>query len=128
VRWERFQGWVVPGLAYLGRTTDVTAQVVEGGAATTATSIDAMALAIAEQFVSVEPASQVTLVASAAVDNAFVGTALVDVIGLGDDSLGGLRLAVTADGSAMDGDEFELTSVLQTLLCSRGVASDSLCI
>lgn len=129
VRWETFQGWVEPMAAYLGSDLDVTLQVVGDAdpAQLVALSIDDLALATAEQFLSTEPSSRVVLVSPADVADNLEGTAIVDVIGLGDDSLAGFRLLVSGDGSATQGAEFELRSVHQISLCTRGVTPDGLC-
>ena len=55
-----------------------------------------------------------------------LGEITIDVIGLADDSLGGLRLHVFGQ-PAETGEAFSLAAVESTTLCMRGV-SDELCV
>ena len=133
MRWDRFQGWVLPGVAYRGLDTDITNQVIDGSVAgpPTAASMTDLALLVAEQFLTAEPSAEAVLVASTGDD--IIGhttvdrTAIVDVVGLGDDSVAGFRLLVSGDASAGQATQIELTSVHQISLCWRGVSPEGLC-
>ena len=56
-----------------------------------------------------------------------LGEVTYDVIGLGDDSIGGWRLHVFGTPSA-SGEGFLLKTLEATTLCTRGVTTDGLCI
>jgi hypothetical protein len=54
-----------------------------------------------------------------------VGEVTVDVVGIGDDSVGGERLKVFAEPGA---GGFTVRSVEATTFCRRGVTGDGLCV
>ena len=56
-----------------------------------------------------------------------VGEIGVDVIGIGDDSVGGERLQIFAEPGS-DRESFTVRSVEATTFCSRGVTQESLCV
>ena len=71
-----------------------------------------------------EPAAEI----SGAIGNVVVfggdpGEVTFDIVGLGDDSVGGYRLHIFAN-PAEEGDGFVLKSVERTTLCSRGVTGE----
>ena len=53
-----------------------------------------------------------------------LGEIAVDVIGLGDDSVGGYRLRIFAEEGP---DTFTVRTVERTTFCSRGAGDDGLC-
>lgn len=120
-------GWANASfLAYLGDTTDVTAEVMADlGADRTAATIQALGLAVAETRASTDPASDIVVVDGPTIGD--LGEVTIDVIGLGDDSLYGLRLHVFGQPLETDAG-FDLKSVEQTVLCGRGVSDDGRCV
>lgn len=119
-------GWAnVAFLAYLGPTDDVTAEVVDdlGDAVTAETMLD-LGRAVARARASTDPASTITVVDGPTVGD--LGEVTLDVIGLGDDALSGVRLGVF--GQPLEsGEGFELKSVEQTSLCARGGSETDPC-
>jgi hypothetical protein len=55
-----------------------------------------------------------------------LGEVTYDVVGLGDDALGGVRIHIFGDPA--EGEGFILSSVERTFICSRGVTDDGFCI
>ena len=119
-------GWAGSSfLAYLGRTTDQTASMVELlGETPEAATIADLGLIVAEALASDEPPARIVMSGSPSVGD--LGEVTYDVVGLGDDSLRGFRLRVFGWPSE-SGEGFVLASVEQTLLCGRGV-SGGLCV
>jgi hypothetical protein len=127
VDYEGSKGWVnMRYLAYLGTTDDITSQVISemGGRAEAATMAE-LGKMVAEALSSEEPPSDIVEVVEASFGD--LGEVTFDVVGLGDDSVRGLRLHVFGDAS--DGG-FTLRTVEQTVLCdpSRGVDADGFCV
>jgi hypothetical protein len=56
-----------------------------------------------------------------------LGEVTYDVVGLADDALFGVRLHVFGD-PAEGGEGFVLSNIERTLICSRGVTDDGLCL
>jgi len=84
-----------------------------------------LGLAVARTRASTDPRSDIVVVARPTSGD--LGEVVIDVIGLGDDSVVGLRLRVF--GQPIDTDAgFELRSVEETVLCGRGVSSDGICV
>jgi len=125
VEYEGQRGWVnLRFIAYLGDTTDVTADVVSNlGERPVAGTMLELGLIVAETFVSEEPRSD--LVVSAAPTVGDLGEVTYDVVGLGDDAVRGVRLHVF--GQPVDGG-FSLDAVEMTTLCGRGADSDGFCL
>lgn len=117
-------GWVNGSFVqYLGQVDDVTSSVIaEVGSTPREATMPELGLVVAEQLASTDPPSQITMTTEASVGD--LGEVTYDVVGLGDDSIGGLRLHVFG---TPDGSSFVLKSVEQTSLCQRGVA-DGLCL
>lgn len=119
-------GWAsITFLAYLGDTDDITARLVNDLQETprAETMLD-LGLIVAEALASVEPPSRIVMSAAPTVGD--LGEVTYDVIGLGDDSLYGVRLHVF--GTPDEGGEgFVLKAVERTQLCGRGI-SDDLCL
>jgi hypothetical protein len=105
-----------------GQVTDETATLYPTPAdRPTAPTMEELADTVAGRSSSEEPPSEVTIVDGPTVGD--VGEVTVDVIGLGDDSVGGVRLQIIAEPS---GGSFTVRTVTQTVLCARGV-TDGLC-
>lgn len=117
-------GWVGSSfVAYAGDTIDDTAQVVAVlGEIPVAETMADLGQLVAEALASDDPPSRIVM--SVAPTGGDLGEVTYDVIGLGDDSVAGLRLHVF--GAPQD-DGFSLETVETTLLCGRGV-SDGLCV
>ena len=112
------QGWASGAfLLHRGGIVDITDQVVERlGEVPESGSLITLGLTVAEAMASDAPPSSVEQPAAVVVGA--VGEMIVDVVGLGDDSVGGFRLRVVA--SDVDGT-WVLDRVEATLLCLRGV-------
>lgn len=108
-----------------GRTHDVTSQVLaQSSRRPRAETMRKLGRMVAETRASEAPRSSITVVAAPTAGD--VAEITIDVIGLGDDSVGGERLKIFAEPDR-DGGGFTLRSVEATLLCSRGVTDDGLC-
>lgn len=118
-------GWVSARfIAYLGQTDDATAEVVADlGGIPTADSMEELGQTVAETQATSDPVSSIVLVQEPS--TADVPDVVYDVVGLGDDSVRGLRLRVF--GQPTNGG-FSLMSVERTLLCDRGVTAGGLCV
>jgi hypothetical protein len=128
VEGEGVEGWV--GSAFMGRigaTIDFTAQVIElnGNAGMGAETMVDLGNRVADLLKSEEPASRIVVSVAATVGD--LGEITLDIVGLGDDALAGYRIHVFGE-PAEAGDGFLLDSVEATLLCSRGVSEDGLCV
>lgn len=114
-------GWSnISFLAYLGDTDDITARLVNdlGETPRAETMLD-LGLIVAEALASLEPPSRIVMSAAPTVGD--LGEVTYDVIGLGDDSLHGVRLQVF--GTPDEGGEgFVLKAVERTQLCARGIS------
>jgi hypothetical protein len=121
---DEVEGWVNSSyVQYLGGVDDATSLVVDRtGSIPRAATMPQLGLIVAEQFASTEPPSRVTMTVPASLGS--LGEVTYDVVGLGDDSIGGFRLHVFG---TPDGNGFVLKSVERTVLCLRGV-SDGLCV
>lgn len=117
-------GWVDGAhVQHLGDVDDVTSRVIELlGSTPVAATMQELGLVVARGLASADPESRITMTVDASVGD--LGEVTYDVLGLGDDAIGGLRLHVFGTPSA---DGFVLKSVEQTTLCLRGVA-DGLCL
>jgi hypothetical protein len=117
-------GWV--SLAFVGvrdGTEDWTARTTERLSGTpTAASMQELGATVARSFASSDPPS--TVVMSAAPSGTDPAEVTYDVVGLGDDSVRAVRLAVS--GRAGSGG-FTLTSVRATQICARGTSAGELC-
>ncbi len=124
VRADGTTGWVsLAFVGYEGITDDATAATIdELGGRITADSMSELGALVAIAWASQDPASDVVEVVDATVGD--LGEVTYDVIGLGDDSVLGFRLAVF--GEPVDGG-FSLRTVERTTICGRGVDADGLC-
>lgn len=117
-------GWVnLSYVAYEGSTDDLTSAVVdELGGIPSAQSMTELGRIVAGTLASVDPESDIVLVVAETIGD--LGEVTYDVIGLGDDSVYGIRAHVFGEPA---GDGFSLKSVEGTNLCGRGVTEDGLC-
>lgn len=124
---ESVIGWVSSAfVGYLGLTDDATAEVIESlGETPGAETMLDLGLIVAEAISSDEPPSRIVMSVAPTVGD--LGEVTYDVVGLGDDALGGVRLHVFGDPTE-GGEAFVLSNVERTLICSRGVTDDSFCI
>lgn len=107
-----------------GLVDDVTTQLypTPGDRPEAETLVD-LARAVADDVASVDPRSVVTIVEGPTVGD--LGEVTVDVIGIGDDSVGGYRLHIFAEEGP---DVFTVRTVEQTTMCSRGADATGLCL
>ena len=119
-------GWAnVSFLSHLGATDDITSRIApSGGELPRAETMLQLGRALAEDAAADAPEPRIVVVDGPTVGD--LGEITVDVLGLADDALGGVRLHVfaTPDDS---GESFTLKTVEQTLLCTRGVAEEGAC-
>jgi len=118
-------GWVSARfVGFIGGTDDVTSTVVADlGGIPVAATMPALADMVANVLKSEEPPSTITVLEPATVGD--VGEITIDIIGLGDDAVLGLRVVVIAEPTE---DGFSLKAVEATALCGRGVTVDGLCV
>ena len=124
---EGVTGWVSSAfVGYLGLTDDATAEVIEilGETPGAETMLD-LGLIVAEAMSSEEPPSRIVMSVAPTVGD--LGEVTYDVVGLGDDALGGVRLHVFGD-PAESGEGFVLSNVERTFICSRGATDDGFCL
>jgi hypothetical protein len=124
---EGVTGWVSSAfIGYLGLTDDATAEVIEtlGETPGAETMLD-LGLIVAEAMGSDEPPSRIVMSVAPSVGD--LGEVTYDVVGFGDDALGGVRLHVFGD-PAEGGESFVLSNVERTFICSRGVTDDGFCL
>lgn len=79
-------------------------------------SLEALGHDVADAYASIDPSSRVVVVDGPNLDD--LSTITIDVLGLGDDSVGGYRVAVYAE--SFDAG-FRVRTVEATTLCTRGV-------
>lgn len=118
-------GWVHLGfVAYEGLTEDLTAYVVDQmGERPSAPSMVELGQMVSALFASEDPESDVVKVVDEKVGN--LGEVTFDVIGLGDDSVWGVRLHLF--GEPFEGG-FALRNLEVTYLCGRGVTEEGICV
>ena len=124
---EGLTGWVSSSfVGYLGLTDDTTAEVIEAlGETPGAETMMDLGLIVAEAMSSDEPPSRIVMSEAPKVGD--LGEVTYDVVGFGDDALGGVRLHVFGD-PAEGGEGFVLSNVERTFICSRGVTDDGFCV
>ena len=120
-------GWVSSAfVGQLGLTDDATAEVIEAmGETPGAETMLDLGLIVAEAMASDEPPSRIVMSVAPVVGD--LGEVTYDVVGLGDDAFGGVRLHVFGD-PAEGGEGFVLSNVERTFICSRGVTDDGFCL
>lgn len=120
VRWQDRQGWIdQAGAAYLGTPVDQSVTVAGTLTASTYATPGELIAAVGQQY------TATPIVVEQLVD-ASVGTAVttIDVMKQGVGQRG-IRLTVTA--TADGPDAWRLSEVLETPMCSRGVAPEGTC-
>jgi hypothetical protein len=124
---EEGTGWANTAfLAHPGATDDVTSQLYPATEdRPRAETMLELGQTVGEAVASDEPPSTITVVDGPTVGD--LGEITVDVIGLGDDALRGLRLHVFAQPDE-GGETFTVRTVEQTFHCTRGVTDDGLCL
>ncbi|HEY7824973.1 MAG TPA: SH3 domain-containing protein, partial [Acidimicrobiia bacterium] len=125
VDYEGTVGWVHMGfIGFEGMVTDETSHVVaELGERPVESTMTDLAEVVADVFDSdSEPESDIVQVTP--VTTGDLAEVTYDVIGLGDDSVGGSRLHIFAEETD---DGFSLRSVEVTTICLRGVDEDRIC-
>lgn len=125
VEFDGVIGWVnLRFIAYEGLTDDLTAFVTDQlGEGPSAASMTELGEIVAELFVSEEPESRVIKVVEETVGD--LGEVSFDVVGLGDDSVRGVRLHVFGEPFQ---DGFALRNLEVTYLCGRGVTDEGICV
>lgn len=124
---EDVTGWVSSAfVGYLGLTDDATAELIEAlGETPEAETMLDLGLIVAEAMSSDEPPSRIVMSVAPVVGD--LGEVTYDVVGFGDDALGGVRLHIFGD-PAEGGEGFVLSNVERTYICSRGVTDDGFCL
>lgn len=127
VVYEDTVGWVnLSFLAFIGATSDVTAAILDqlGGSLEAATMTE-LGAEVAAAAASDDPPSDIVVVVDETVGD--LGEITYDVIGLGDDSVAGVRLHIFGEPTT---GGFSLRTVEMTALCQpvRGVDDDGLCV
>lgn len=117
-------GWANSSFfAFPGPTDDITARLLEAaGERPSAPTLEELAIDVAALVASEDPPSRIVI--SDGPDVGDLGEVTVDVVGLGDDAVVGLRLVVFA---TEEGDGFSLRTVEATDLCGRGVGLEDGC-
>ncbi|HEY6628442.1 MAG TPA: hypothetical protein VI193_05640 [Acidimicrobiia bacterium] len=125
VDYSGLTGWVnLRFIAYLGATSDVTADVVSSlGETPVAPTMPELGLLVAEHLVADNPDASFVMSGPATVGD--LGEVTYDIVGFGDDSVRGTRIHVF--GEPVD-DGFALNAVEATPFCSRGVTPDGVCL
>jgi hypothetical protein len=124
VEYDGTIGWVnLSFVGYLGDTFDATSAIVdELGELPSAPTMLELGESVAGVLGSEEPPSE--LVVTVAPRDGDPGEVTIDVIGLGDDAVRGLRAHVFG---SPDNGGFVLDTVEVTSLCGRGVTDDGAC-
>jgi hypothetical protein len=119
-------GWAIQQfLSRLGGVDDLTSLVVgELGETPVAETMSDLGLIVANTFAYVDGGSDVVVSVAPTVGD--LGEVTYDVIGLGDDSVGGYRLHIFGQPTDSGGG-FSLMAVEATAMCQRGV-SGGLCV
>lgn len=128
IEWQNVEGWVGSGfMARIGATIDFTSEVIElnGNAGMGAETMTDLGNRVADLLKSEEPTSRIVVSVAPTVGD--LGEITLDIVRLGDDALAGYRIHVFGEPAEV-GEGFLLDSVEATLLCSRGVSEDGLCV
>ncbi len=111
------KGWVNEAfVGFLGVTRDIDLSTVDVVPAATA---EGFGFSLAETFASTDPVSTIALVDIADT------VVTLDVLGLGDDALKGLRLTVAT--TEID-EGFTISGLQEQAICSRGLTTDLKCV
>lgn len=119
-------GWANSSfMAYLGPVDDATARYIAnafGGQTPSAPSMLELGMLVADTAKSEDPASRITVTVAPTLGD--LGEVTIDVVGLGDDAVVGVRLHVFGQPST---EGFALKSIEEQLMCGRGITEDGLC-
>ena len=125
VRAGDIQGWIQPNVAYRGPAQNITDQMARDFAVQGPfESAEVAARAVADQIGADQGASEIIVVSTTEIETPPSATVTVDLLDLGDDSVAGFRLIVTSREST----GWQPESIIQAVLCARGVRGDGLCI
>lgn len=117
-------GWVGSSfVAYLGAPDDVTDDYLTDFPEPEAATVTELAEIITSEFTATDPPSRI--VQTAAPTTGDLHEITVDVLGLADDSIAGLRLHIFATPNEPSG--VTLRKIERTVLCSRGISGE-LCV
>lgn len=126
VDYEGTEGWVnMAFVGYIGVTDNVTSQTIDHfGERPEASTMTELGRLVAEAAASDDPPSRIVNVVEESIGD--LGEVTFDVVGLGDDSVRGVRLHVF--GERVD-TSWRLRTVEQTILCdpARGVDDEGIC-
>lgn len=121
-------GWASSAyLSPLGATTDATTEIIEAlGETPSAPTLAELGRVVAGAVASDEPPSRIVVSGAPAVGD--LGEITIDVLGLPDDAVRGVRLHVFANQDSESGS-FALKSVESTTICDshRGASEEGLC-
>lgn len=112
-------------LGATGPTVDDTSSFLNQYPRPTATTMAELGAEVAARNVSTESGSRIVMSVAPTVGD--LGEVTYDVIGLGDDSIHGVRLHIFAE-PLESGDGFELRSIEATLFCARGGGGGGECV
>ena len=123
---EGVTGWAnTRYMTYLGPVDDATARYIEngfGGSTPSAPTMLELGMLVADVAKSVDPPSRITV--TVAPSEGDLGEVTIDVVGLGDDSVFGIRLHIFGTPTS---DGFALKSIEEQEMCGRGMNYDGLC-
>lgn len=109
-------------LLQAGSVTDDTATTFGADRPTAGTMLE-LAGIVGDAYASTEPPSEIVIVSDPT--DGDLSEVVIDVLGLGDDAAGGIRVHLFAERS---GGQFQLRTVETTILCTRGVTDDGRCL
>lgn len=108
-------------LGFIGGTDDATAEFLDGAQPTEVETMVELADLVADKFASEDPPTRI--VQSVAPEVGDLGEITYDLVGIGDDAIGGYRLHIFA-APAESGEGFVLKSIERTTFCTRGLAGE----
>jgi hypothetical protein len=119
-------GWANSSfMAWLGTVDDATSRYIAngfGGATPSAATMLDLGMLVADVAKSEDPPSRVTV--TVAPTEGDLGEVTIDIVGLGDDSLFGIRLHIFGTPTS---DGYSLKSIEEQEMCGRGITNDGLC-
>lgn len=118
-------GWVNTDFVLQpGQVDDVTSRLYPAGVERPSGSLGQLATAVATRARGDEITPKVVIVDGPS--DGEIGEVAVDILGVDDDSVGGFRLRIFAAPTGQG--TYTVRNVEQTLLCTRGVTDDGLCL
>ncbi len=119
-------GWANSSfMAWLGTVDDATSRYITngfGGTTPSSASMLDLGMLVANVAKSEDPPSRVTV--TVAPSEGDLGEITIDIVGLGDDALFGIRLHIFGTPTS---DGYSLKSIEQQEMCGRGITDDGLC-